>query len=41
MESMKLKYVYILLQGDQRECICKLLVECGLVKKEQLKVHGF
>lgn len=31
----------ILLQGDQRECICKLLVECGLVKKEQLKVHGF
>ena len=35
------KYVYILLQGDQRECICKLLVECGLVKKEQLKVHGF
>ena len=35
------KHVYILLQGDQRECICKLLVECGLVKKEQLKVHGF
>ena len=35
------KYVYFLLQGDQRECICKLLVECGLVKKEQLKVHGF
>jgi len=31
----------IQLQGDQRECICKLLVECGLVKKEQLKVHGF
>ena len=31
----------IFLQGDQRECICKLLVECGLVKKEQLKVHGF
>ena len=34
-------YIDILLQGDQRECICKLLVECGLVKKEQLKVHGF
>ena len=28
-------------QGDQRERICRLLVECGLVKSEQLKVHGF
>ena len=30
-----------LLQGDQRENICRLLVDCGLVKSEQLKVHGF
>ena len=29
------------LQGDQRENICKLLVTCGLVKQDQLKVHGF
>ena len=29
------------LQGDQRENICKLLVSCGLVKQDQLKVHGF
>ena len=28
-------------QGDQREKICQLLVQCGLVKSEQLKVHGF
>ena len=28
-------------QGDQRENICKLLVTCGLVKQDQLKVHGF
>ena len=28
-------------QGDQRENICRLLVDCGLVKSEQLKVHGF
>jgi len=31
----------IQLQGDQRENICRLLVQCGLVKGEQLKVHGF
>ena len=31
----------ITLQGDQRENICRLLVDCGLVKSEQLKVHGF
>ena len=31
----------IVLQGDQRENICRLLVDCGLVKSEQLKVHGF
>jgi len=31
----------IQLQGDQRENICRLLVQCGLVKSEQLKVHGF
>merc|ERR1712080_542491 len=29
------------LQGDQRERICQLLVKCGLVKHDQLKVHGF
>ena len=28
-------------QGDQREKICQLLVNCGLVKHDQLKVHGF
>ena len=30
-----------IVQGDQRENICKLLVQCGLVKQDQLKVHGF
>jgi len=29
------------LQGDQREKICQMLVKCGLVKQDQLKVHGF
>ena len=29
------------LQGDQREKICQMLVNCGLVKHDQLKVHGF
>ena len=29
------------LQGDQREKICQMLVNCGLVKNDQLKVHGF
>ena len=29
------------LQGDQREKICQMLVQCGLVKHDQLKVHGF
>ena len=37
-EGLKLIFV---LQGDQRENICRLLVQCGLVKSEQLKVHGF
>ena len=37
-EGLKLIFV---LQGDQRENICRLLVQCGLVKGEQLKVHGF
>ncbi|XP_038635579.1 eukaryotic translation initiation factor 1b-like [Heterodontus francisci] len=31
----------IQLQGDQRKNICKFLVEVGIVKEEQLKVHGF
>ena len=31
----------LLMKGDQRENICKLLVSCGLVKQDQLKVHGF
>lgn len=31
----------IQLQGDQRNNICKLLVDFKLAKKEQLKVHGF
>jgi translation initiation factor 1 len=29
------------LQGDQREKICQMLVKCGLVTHDQLKVHGF
>merc|ERR1712223_1653615 len=29
------------LQGDQREKICQMLVKCGLVKHDPLKVHGF
>ncbi|XP_035584536.1 eukaryotic translation initiation factor 1-like [Zalophus californianus] len=31
----------IQLQGDQRKNICQLLVEIGLAKNNQLKVHGF
>ena len=29
------------LQGDQRHKICDWLTKTGLVKAEQLKVHGF
>jgi len=29
------------LQGDQREKIAQFLVKCDLVKKTQIKVHGF
>ncbi len=29
------------LQGDQRTKICDWLTKTGLVKAEQLKVHGF
>ncbi|KAF5927767.1 hypothetical protein HPG69_000673 [Diceros bicornis minor] len=31
----------IQLQGDQHKNICQFLVEIGLAKDEQLKVHGF
>uniref|UniRef100_A0A8C5U5M6 Eukaryotic translation initiation factor 1 n=1 Tax=Malurus cyaneus samueli TaxID=2593467 RepID=A0A8C5U5M6_9PASS len=31
----------IQLQGDQRKNICQFLVEIGLAKDDQLKVHGF
>ncbi|XP_059231969.1 eukaryotic translation initiation factor 1-like [Mustela nigripes] len=31
----------IQLQGDQRKNICQFLVEIGLAKDNQLKVHGF
>lgn len=31
----------IQLQGDQRENVCKWLTKNGLVKSDQLKVHGF
>ncbi|EHH15747.1 hypothetical protein EGK_01880, partial [Macaca mulatta] len=31
----------IQLQDDQRKNICQLLVELGLAKDNQLKVHGF
>ncbi|MPC73909.1 Protein translation factor SUI1 [Portunus trituberculatus] len=29
------------LQGDQRENICQFLTKVGLVKADQIKVHGF
>lgn len=29
------------LQGDQRENICQFLTKTGLVKSDQLKIHGF
>ncbi|XP_049637538.1 eukaryotic translation initiation factor 1-like [Suncus etruscus] len=31
----------IRLQGDQHKNICQFLVETGLAKDDQLKVHGF
>ncbi|KAG7275132.1 hypothetical protein CRUP_024698 [Coryphaenoides rupestris] len=31
----------IQLQGDQRKNICQFLMEIGIVREEQLKVHGF
>ncbi|XP_057557187.1 eukaryotic translation initiation factor 1-like [Hippopotamus amphibius kiboko] len=31
----------IQLPGDQRKNICQFLVETGLAKDDQLKVHGF
>ncbi|KAG3293290.1 EIF1 [Ictidomys tridecemlineatus] len=31
----------IQLQGDQRKNLCQFLVEIGLAKDNQLKVHGF
>ena len=31
----------IQLQGDQRNNMCDFLIKVGLVRKEQLKVHGF
>ena len=30
----------IQLQGDQRKNICQFLIEIGLAKNDQLKVHG-
>ncbi|XP_038959437.1 eukaryotic translation initiation factor 1-like [Rattus norvegicus] len=32
---------YIQLQGAQRKNVCQLLIETGLAKDGQLKVHGF
>lgn len=29
------------LQGDQRELIAQFLVKCDIIKKAQVKVHGF
>ncbi|NP_001080047.1 uncharacterized protein LOC379739 [Xenopus laevis] len=31
----------IQLQGDQRKNACQFLMEVGLAKEDQLKVHGF
>lgn len=31
----------IQLQGDQRKNVSNFLVKAGLVKKEQIKIHGF
>uniref|UniRef100_UPI00358E04FD eukaryotic translation initiation factor 1-like n=1 Tax=Myxine glutinosa TaxID=7769 RepID=UPI00358E04FD len=31
----------IQLQGDQRKSICQFLLEIGIAKDDQIKVHGF
>ncbi|KAF8023899.1 hypothetical protein BT93_F1175 [Corymbia citriodora subsp. variegata] len=31
----------IQLQGDQRKKVSQFLVQAGLVKKDQIKIHGF
>ncbi|KAM9843552.1 eukaryotic translation initiation factor 1 [Aulostomus maculatus] len=31
----------IQLQGDQRKNICQFLIDVGLAKEDQLKIHGF
>ncbi|KAJ7963820.1 Protein translation factor SUI1-like protein [Quillaja saponaria] len=31
----------IQLQGDQRKNVSQFLVQAGLVKKDQIKIHGF
>ncbi|KAM7250257.1 hypothetical protein ACFE04_022140 [Oxalis oulophora] len=31
----------IQLQGDQRKNVAQFLVQAGVVKKEQIKIHGF
>ena len=41
VEEQFLYGVIIELQGDQRAEICKLLIQQGLVVREQLKVHDF
>ncbi|KAE8732446.1 Protein translation factor SUI1-like protein [Hibiscus syriacus] len=31
----------IQLQGDQRKNVCTFLVQAGIVKKDNIKIHGF
>lgn len=31
----------IQLQGDQRNNVCQFLTKIGIVKEDQLKIHGF
>jgi translation initiation factor 1 len=31
----------IQLQGDQRNNVCQFLTKIGIVKDDQLKIHGF
>ena len=31
----------IQLQGDQRQAVCNMLVEEGILKREEIQIHGF
>ncbi|MPC74279.1 Protein translation factor SUI1 [Portunus trituberculatus] len=40
-DLLTLTELVLQLQGDQRENICQFLTKVGLVKADQIKVHGF